>query len=126
MVTTSHNQPSSLSDDDLERDFAELRGDQPPVSDAFMARILDDAFTHIPAPAPIPATAPDMITRLRQLLAFGRWQSGMGLAASALAGIWIGYAAPVGLSTLITPTTPLEVENQSVDADPFDTFLLEG
>ncbi len=79
---------------DLDDLFAEARERAAPAPPALLARVLEDAYAGqvVPAPAPAP----------RRWRMFG-WLAGLipaggaalsGLAVSALAGLWIGFAAP--------------------------------
>ncbi|WP_102107054.1 dihydroorotate dehydrogenase [Oceaniglobus roseus] len=87
-----------IDDDTLEDFFAAARAAPVAVSDDLVARILQDAAAAQPwAPAPARA-APGPLARL--VGALGGWPSLAGLAAAALAGVWIGTAQPVMIEDL--------------------------
>ncbi|MBT8408818.1 MAG: dihydroorotate dehydrogenase [Alphaproteobacteria bacterium] len=77
----------------LEGFFEAGRGDAPVASADLMERIYADALAEIPAP-PAPARA-GLLARISE--AIGGWPAMAGLATATVAGIWIGYAQPVGL-----------------------------
>lgn len=106
-------------EDALAQGFAELRRDTPAPSAALMGRLVVDAKA---------AQRPRGLARLGTVLrgAFyqiGGMQGGAALAASAVLGIWLGYAQPVTLSSTI------DTGSDTATADPlamFEDFILEG
>ncbi len=80
----------------LEGFFEAGRKDAPAVPADLMERVFGDALAEMPAP---PAAArPGPLARFSE--AIGGWPSMAGLATAAVAGLWIGYAQPVGLEIL--------------------------
>jgi hypothetical protein len=117
-------------DDPLEAAFAAARADgdeTAPLPDGLLARLVADAEAARP-----PVTAPASRGRARgglgQLLdrlfagqgtampGFG-WPAATGLAASALVGLWLGYAPPASLAGLSTLSAAL-LGASSADTDP--------
>ncbi len=91
-------------DTGLEAYFETARKHTPPPSDVLMARVLDDALaaqTRSAAPAP-ERVGPvhDGSVFARVMAALGGWPAGASLAASALAGAWLGAYPPAALSIL--------------------------
>lgn len=90
---------TKMTDDtQLEDVFEALRRTRPAASAALFERIMEDA-ERISA-----ARAPRVETPGRQrrglFSALGGWPGLAGLAASALAGVWIGVAQPTGFDPL--------------------------
>ena len=113
------NGPERDGLDDL---FAEARGTTPLPSEALMARVLADAMEVQPravrAVAPVVMRGPGMWARLSALFGGAGALAGMGTAA--MAGLFIGFVQPEGLSVLGDAVlgTPLETVElvSSVDA----------
>ncbi|RVT86711.1 dihydroorotate dehydrogenase [Rhodobacteraceae bacterium CCMM004] len=79
---------------DLEALFGAARRSPPAASDAFLARLAADADAACPAP-PARRTRRILRGRLGVLVAaIGGWPAVAGLASAAVAGLWIGMAAP--------------------------------
>jgi hypothetical protein len=105
--------------DDL---FAEARSTPLPPSEALMARVLADALEVQPravvAVAPVAVRGPGLWSRLAALFGGAGALAGMGTAA--MAGLFIGFVQPEGLSVLGDAVlgTPLETVElvSSVDA----------
>lgn len=85
------------AEDQLDRLLAEARGsgEDPPLTDALMARIVADAAAEMPRRRPAPASS-----RLL-LAALGGWAAVSGLAAATVAGLWLGIAPPPALDALL-------------------------
>jgi hypothetical protein len=84
----------------LEGFFEAARANPPAPDDAFMARLMADAETAVPA---TPKIAPeqsrrDPLARLKALFAAS------GLSGAAALGVWIGFAMP-DLVTTVSPAT---------------------
>jgi len=106
-------------DDELERMFAAARGPAP-VPDTLMARVLADAAQVQAARAAVPArrAAPGRWQRL--VWALGGHGALAGLAAAGLAGVWIGFAQPVGLPYLTETVELIPGDDafwQAIDAE---------
>lgn len=90
--------------DELEEFFAAARQTAQPVSDGLMARVLQDAADMRPKPAPLPRRAgfaePGLWRRV--CAAFGGAGILAGMATAALAGIYLGFAQPVGEGVLVS------------------------
>jgi hypothetical protein len=95
-----------MKDDDLDILFAAARAERPEPSEALMARVLADALANQPAPvraAPAPVIAPAAPQRgplaaLADL--FGGFGALAGMGAAAVAGVFIGFVQPDGLTAL--------------------------
>lgn len=114
-------------DKELDPFFAAARGAARPVpSDDLMARVLADAYAAQPVAVPAASAPParrglwDMLTDV-----FGGVGGLAGLGTAAVAGVWLGYADPVGLDWLTGTLLPaLSDEVQLLQADTL--FLGEG
>ncbi len=101
--------------------FAELRGDDPEVSDALMARIISDAANHMPRPD---AAAPQLGLWGTMLAAIGGWTSLGGLTTACAIGLWFGIAPPETVETWMTGITG---DATTISLYPESTLLgLEG
>jgi hypothetical protein len=108
--------------DGLEDLFAEARRTTQPPSGSLMARVLADAMESQPkavvAVAPVMVRGPGVWSRLAALFGGAGALAGMGTAA--MAGLFIGFVQPEGLSVLGDAVlgTPLETVElvSSVDA----------
>ena len=80
------------TDETLQAFFDAGRGGPAP-SERLYARILSDAGAALPQPVPaaVPAPRPGLWTTL--VAAFG-WPALAGMATAAMAGLWLGFAAP--------------------------------
>ena len=109
----------------LEDLFAAMREERVPPSDALMARVLADALAHQPRPVPQVAqdvgagagAGPGLWRRLAGLFGGAGALAGMGTAA--VAGLFIGFVQPEGLSLLGDAVlgTPLETVELIPDVD---------
>lgn len=93
------------------------------VPPALLGRVLEDAYSLQPASGP--SVAPPQLRPKRRGMAWlndilgdilGGWQPMAGLAAAAVAGVWIGFSAP----TTLLPTT-----FASFSADSTDVYLAD-
>ncbi len=91
----------TISDDELDDIFDAARGagDDMPVSDALMARIIADAAAEMPRPV---AMAPKRSLGTALFAALGGWTAISGLAAATVAGVWLGVSPPAALDTFLT------------------------
>lgn len=88
-----------LDEAGLEAFFDAGRKAMPEPSEALMAAILRDAATHMPAPAK--SGSAERRSFWRELISqIGGWPALAGMATATVAGVWIGFAAPVQLETL--------------------------
>ena len=92
-----------LSDEALEAFFAAGRAEAPEPGADLMARIVADAEAQIAARAPFPAPVPrrargGLWTAL--ISGIGGWPAVAGMATAAVAGVWLGFAAPGSIDTL--------------------------
>ncbi len=96
------NDKHDMNDFDLDEVFASARRAEPVLSDDFMARILADAaMVHEERSAPTVAKALETGGFLAMLWSMlGGWAGTGGLAAAAVAGLWIGIAPPDALSVI--------------------------
>lgn len=112
----------SQGQDALDDLFAEARSTTRPPSEALMARVLADATEVQPravvAVVPVAVRGPGFWARLAALFGGAGTLAGMGTAA--MAGLFIGFVQPEGLSVLGDAVlgTPLETVElvSSVDA----------
>jgi len=108
--------------DGLDDLFAEARSATPTPSEALMVRVLADAMDMQPravaAVSPVVQRGPGFWARLAAL--FGGAGALAGIGTAAMAGLFIGFVQPVGLSVLGDAVlgTPLETVEMvsSVDA----------
>ena len=122
MRTDAMQGQATQGQDALDDLFAVARRTTPPPSEALMARVLADAMEMQPkavvALAPVMLRGPGVWARLAALFGGAGALAGMGTAA--MAGLFIGFVQPEGLSVLSDAVlgTPLEtvVLVSSVDA----------
>ncbi|HEX9858675.1 MAG TPA: dihydroorotate dehydrogenase [Paracoccaceae bacterium] len=117
---------------DLDDLLGRARDAGPEASPALLARVLDDALRHQPAPAvPIrPRRRARVWARLWSGLAgaLGGGVAVAGLGTATLAGLFLGFAQPAALTPAVLTDvlwqdTPLE----TVELIPsLDAFLTEG
>lgn len=125
-----------MQNGDLDDLFAAARAATPPPSAALLARIEADGLRLLPRP---PARAAALSSRpprgLRGLLsdmvlAVGGLGGAAGLASAMLAGLWIGFVQPQGLSALtegLTAGLRSDAMLDSVELIPsLDPFATEG
>ncbi|HEU0223692.1 MAG TPA: hypothetical protein VFR34_15975 [Paracoccaceae bacterium] len=92
--------PRSI-DAELDALFAEARAAHPPLSEAFLARVLADA-AQVTAERATARVLPFRPRRrfARLLEPLGGWQAAAALAACALAGFWVGFSGPDSVAIL--------------------------
>lgn len=86
-----------LSDTELETLFQQTRAVRPEPGDALMARVLEEAETHLPA---APTRAPVRGGSGGLFDGIGGWFGLGGLVAAGLAGLWIGIMPPAAVDSL--------------------------
>lgn len=99
-----------MTDDQLDDLFAAVRETRADASPDFLARVLADAYAAQPESAAMPAasaprTAPAGLWA-RLSAAFGGGFGLAGVATAGLAGVWLGFAPPAGLSPLTENLLP--------------------
>ncbi|WP_102226714.1 dihydroorotate dehydrogenase [Acidimangrovimonas sediminis] len=125
--------------DDLEGFFRAARAETPEPSGRLMDRILADAAAHQPRPAAHPAVrqgarAPGRRPAEARRTGRGFWQRLLpgiggpgvvaGLACSAVAGAWIGFAQPAPIAGLASQMTGQTASLDQVDLIPaMDSYL---
>lgn len=84
--------------DDLDSLFSEARARPPePIPDRLMARVMADALTHLPSAEPLARPAPARPGFWEGFLSlFGGGGALAGMATAAVAGVWLGFAQPLG------------------------------
>ena len=87
-------------------------------SQAFMARVLDDALAHQALPHLAPPSLWQQITGM-----VGGWQGMGGLVAATCAGFWIGFNPPEGLPTQFDTFLNLETSVSLLDDASDDSAL---
>lgn len=93
-MTDKHEMDALL--DDL---FAEAKGDpDAAVSDAFMARMVDEALRHQPQAASLSSTTPDRGFWASLFDTIGGWQGTGGLMAATMASVFIGFSGAEALT----------------------------
>jgi hypothetical protein len=115
--------------EDLEDLFAEAREQSLPDSEALMAKIMADAFTHLPRTPALPLRR-EVVHKSgfwsRITLALGGKGVLAGLCTAMVAGVMLGFTQPSSLATLtdsIFVQTPLD----DVELLPgIDAILAEG
>lgn len=115
--------PDDHLDGRLDALLAEARALRPEPAQALVARILLDADRLAPAAAapPAPARAP----RRGWMAALGGWPALGGLAAAAVAGVWIGAVPPAAVLDLAASLRG-EAVSVGLGADEDPLALLEG
>jgi len=122
------------NENDLNTFFEAERKTPPEPSMDFMARILQDAQMHQPAPlgvmsarAPKRSVIVDFFGGLGDMI--GGWPGFAGLASAAVAGVWIGVSPPDTLldpiNTVLGGDTAVLSETLSSESG-FDFTLFEG
>jgi len=105
----------------LDQLLQEVADHRPAVPDDLMAAVLRDAAFVQPRAVPV-ADQPGLWAML--LDAIGGWPAVGGLAAAGVAGVWLGFAPPVGFDAL---TIAMVAPTQTVDllgADVSGAFLV--
>lgn len=97
---TTHR-PDDLTDQELEALFRAAIETAPEPGPDLMARVFADAEAELAAASQPAVTAartarPGLLASL--LAALGGWPTLAGLATATVAGVWIGWAAPDGLT----------------------------
>jgi len=125
-----------MQNSDLDDLFAAARAAAPQPSDALLARVGADGLRLLPRPPAHTARPSTLRPRgLRGLLAdmvlaVGGLGGAAGLASAMLAGLWIGFAQPQGLSVLtegLTTGLSFDAALDSVELIPsLDPFATEG
>lgn len=88
--------------DPLDHLFAKARAETVEASPDLLARVLDDGLAAMPDPVQRAPAVPEPISLWAGFWdLIGGWPSATGLAASCIAGLWLGIMPPQGLSTLI-------------------------
>ncbi|MHA3915547.1 dihydroorotate dehydrogenase [Halovulum sp. GXIMD14793] len=98
----------------LSQGFDELRRDTPDLSAGLMGRLMADA-TAAQRPrglARLAAVCADLLAQI------GGQGVAVALTASALLGIWLGYAQPITLGT----TADVQISSDTATAEPFAMF----
>ena len=87
-----------MTEDDLDSLFSAARATAPEPSAALTARVLADAAAAMPAASAFTPAAPPARAGLVQRLlgAFGGAGALAGMATAAVAGLYIGFAQPMG------------------------------
>lgn len=113
---------SQALDQALEQGFAELRRDTEIPSASLIGRLVADAHQV--------QNRPSYLVRLWQRFAglaepIGGLRGSAALAASAVLGLWLGYAQPIPVGSAALP----ELSDEVMAADPlamFEDFVVEG
>ena len=114
-MTASDEQNTGLSMDALDALLHEAASapDAKP-DDAFMARVLADAFEQQPMPT-VDVVAPSLWELVTSM--FGGWQGMGGMVAATCAGFWIGVSPPDGLPTQFNTLLNLETSVSLLEAE---------
>lgn len=114
-MTASDEKNTDLSMDALDALFQEAASapDAKP-DEAFMARVLADAFEQQPMPT-VKVVAPSLWEHVTSM--FGGWQGMGGLVAATCAGFWIGVSPPEGLPTQFNTLLNLETSVSQLDSE---------
>ncbi|THD85834.1 dihydroorotate dehydrogenase [Aliigemmobacter aestuarii] len=104
-----------MTDDQLDDLFATARETRAEASPDFLARVLADAYAAQPEPDTTPAAMPAALAPraappglwARLSAAFGGSFGLAGVATAGLAGVWLGFAPPAGLSPLTETLLPV-------------------
>jgi predicted lipid-binding transport protein (Tim44 family) len=113
-----------MTDDDLEGLFSAARGAQAQPSPDLLARVLADAQSvqTTPAPAPARAKAPRGGLWSALVAVFGGSGALAGMATAMVAGLYLGFAQPMGDGLL---ATVLGGDTATMDMMPGIDALLE-
>jgi hypothetical protein len=100
MTDKSTNEPEMLDMDALDDILSGLRRETPAPSDALMARVLADAQAELASGAQVTEPNTDKPDGFGAMLlsVIGGWRAVAGLAMATIAGVWIGFAGPDGVS----------------------------
>lgn len=119
-----------MDDRDLDDVFATARHQTPQVPVDLMARVLGDAEMAQPRAArhfAAFATPPKPGFWAGLLAAIGGAPALAGLSTAALAGLWIGFAQPVAVTSVADVLLADNVAVEPLDIMPaYDDFLTEG
>jgi hypothetical protein len=130
-MMASKNTPSDSASEDreLERFFVAEKADARPADAAFLLAVQAGAMARLPGVRSLLPPVGSGKSWARLLLEnLGGWRGMAGLAACAIAGLWLGFAAPDSLRLLVgEPGAP---EAVSVDdylaAFDLGDLLVEG
>jgi hypothetical protein len=117
MRMTDHDRTET----EIDAMFASARSLDPVPGDDLMARILADARRMQPAPQPVVVASRRRSFWQELVAAIGGWPALGGMAAATMAGLWIGFSSPAGLSGF---TTLFLGETLAVPVYADDDFLL--
>lgn len=110
--------------DDLDALFGAARARPAVPSDALMGRVMADALALQPVPAPI-VTPPAPVGFWRGVVEFfGGFGALAGMGSAAAAGLFIGFAQPVGLSDLSAALIGGQIDSLSL-MPSLDTLIPE-
>lgn len=112
-----------IADSDLDLAFAALRVEEAVVPDALTSRLLGDAARLQPARLSLSDRLDDVLNALSAMI--GGWRGGMALSASAVMGIWIGYASPDTFNQGFTEFE-LSAEDSEADTNLLDALFPES
>ena len=114
-----------MQDSDLDDLFATARSTPLAVSAALTARVMADAQRL--QPVTVRPVAPKSRFWAGFLSAIGGAPAVAGLSTAALAGLWIGFAQPVGLVSVTEILLAGTALAEPLDVMPaYDDFLTEG
>lgn len=107
-MTASDKNTADLNMDALDASLSDARADNAlHPSEAFMARVLDNALGQQPMPhLSTPSTPSPWWHQITAMI--GGWQGMGGLVAATCAGFWIGISPPEGLPTQFEALLNLE------------------
>ncbi|MGH1368663.1 MAG: hypothetical protein ACRBCL_08595 [Maritimibacter sp.] len=122
----SMNNEDRLTDDALDAFFAAAKSDAPTPSDALMTAIMQDAIRAaegFEAVKTAPARGPKMGLWATLMAVLGGWPAVAGMATATVAGVWIGAAAPQGVSSfaggVLMPVASASASGEEYELDEF-------
>lgn len=114
------------SDTQLQSFFDAAQNAAPQPSDALMARILADAQMHLPAAEQTVQIAQRQTGFFAGIVGLlGGWSAVAGLATATVAGVWIGFSAPVELDGYASVLLPSSNYGAADLMPTIDSFLAE-
>ncbi|MBK5932575.1 hypothetical protein C8N32_11141 [Rhodovulum imhoffii] len=116
--------PERPEDVALEPFFSDARAAAPRPSGDLIARVMSDAQGGRPVRGLDTARRGGLLERLTAAL--GGWPALGGMAAAGMAGVWIGYAFPAGLSALGAELLVPEGDYELVELMPTVDMFLQG